>query len=40
MNDKHYKIFYWAPDYSFCGFATNNEVSKTAKVWMKNKNLQ
>ena len=24
MDKKNYKLFYWAPDYSFCGFATKD----------------
>lgn len=24
MDQKNYKVFYWAPDYSYCGFATSN----------------
>eukprot|EP00347_Sterkiella_histriomuscorum_P018866 403343872 len=39
MNDKNYKMFYWAPDYSFCGFATQEQVKQTAKKWMKDKRL-
>ena len=34
MDSNNYKIFYWAPDYSFCGFATNKEVRQTAKKWL------
>ena len=26
-----YRGFYWAPDYSFCGFASNTNIEKTAK---------
>ena len=40
MDQKNYKVFYWAPDYSFCGFATSDEVSQTAKKWMKDKSLK
>ncbi|CDW85717.1 UNKNOWN [Stylonychia lemnae] len=39
MDDKNYKVFYWAPDYSFCGFATSEQVRSTASKWMKDKKL-
>jgi hypothetical protein len=39
MDDKNYKVFYWAPDYSFCGFATSEQVKSTASKWMKDKKL-
>ena len=35
MKDDNYKVFYWAPDYSFCGFATSGEVKATAKKWLE-----
>lgn len=37
MDQKNYKMFYWAPDYSYCGFATSGEVKETAKKWLKNR---
>jgi hypothetical protein len=27
--------FYWAPDYSFCGFAANTNIDQTFKSWQK-----
>ncbi len=38
MNQKNYKVFYWAPDYSFCGFATPSQVESTAHKWLKDRN--
>ena len=26
-----YREFYWAPDLSFCGFATNNKINRSNK---------
>ena len=40
MDKNNYKVFYWAPDYSFCGFATSDQVQSTAKKWMKDKRLK
>jgi hypothetical protein len=30
-------VFYWAPDYSFCGFATSNQVESTAQKWLRDR---
>eukprot|EP00350_Pseudokeronopsis_sp_OXSARD2_P010105 CAMPEP_0170554612 /NCGR_PEP_ID=MMETSP0211-20121228/12489_1 /TAXON_ID=311385 /ORGANISM="Pseudokeronopsis sp., Strain OXSARD2" /LENGTH=70 /DNA_ID=CAMNT_0010863837 /DNA_START=918 /DNA_END=1130 /DNA_ORIENTATION=- len=40
MDSSNYKMFYWAPDYSFCGFATSEQVKSTAKKWMVDKKLK
>ncbi|CAI2367317.1 unnamed protein product [Moneuplotes crassus] len=34
-----YKSFYWSPDYSYCGFATDGNIRKTAQKWHKAPNL-
>ena len=39
MDTKNYKMFYWAPDYSFCGFASSEQVEQTASKWLKDKRL-
>ena len=35
-----YRGFYWAPDYSFCGFAPNAKIEKTAKQWVSNEKIK
>lgn len=40
MNKKNFKVFYWAPDYSFCGFAPSDQVRQTGMMWMKDKKLK
>jgi hypothetical protein len=39
LHPNNYKIFYWAPDYSFCGFATTNKIKQTALRWQKHPKL-
>lgn len=33
------KTFYWSPDLSFCAFATEQQIRKTAQLWRKNKRI-
>jgi len=40
LDERKYKVFYWAPDYSFCGFATSGQVENTAKKWLRDKKLR
>jgi len=30
-----FRAFYWSPDYSFCGFATENSIKKSVGEWHK-----
>ncbi len=32
---QEFRAFYWSPDYSFCGFATEESIKKSAKQWQK-----
>jgi hypothetical protein len=40
MDEKKFKHFYWAPDYSFCGFATSSHVAKTGNRWLRDKKMK
>lgn len=33
------KTFYWSPDMSFCAFATEKQIKKTAQLWRKNRRI-
>lgn len=33
------KTFYWSPDLSFCAFATEQQIRKTAQLWRKNRRI-
>ena len=38
LNDG-WKTFYWSPDLSFCAFATDQQIRKTAQLWRMNRKI-